>query len=144
MNIKHPAAKPRPPYDPSSRALFEDMGYGGGGVNGAIRWKDLALESLYPVDEDKEQAERATHARKMASGVTTSNQAHQAAQAPQPVQALPQIDQSLEEVDPSLDEDVDVDEGEDGDDEDENVENDDFEDDFDLDEEGDGSFDEDE
>ncbi|KAG6332513.1 hypothetical protein ID866_6575 [Astraeus odoratus] len=69
-NIKHPAARPRPPYDPTSRALFEDMGYAGGGVNGALRWKDLALEQLLPVDEEKEEAKRAAEARKMANGTT--------------------------------------------------------------------------
>ena len=78
-HIKHPAALPRPPYDPSSRALFEDMGYAGAGVNGALRWRDLALDVLLPVDEDKEEAKRATQARRMASG-TTSNQNPQAAQ----------------------------------------------------------------
>ncbi|KAJ3491373.1 hypothetical protein NLI96_g753 [Meripilus lineatus] len=72
-NIKHPAAKPRRPYDPSSRALFEDMGYAGGGVNGSLRWKDLALDLLLPVDEEKEEAEKAAQARKMASGVTANH-----------------------------------------------------------------------
>ncbi|KAJ7493195.1 hypothetical protein B0H11DRAFT_829613 [Mycena galericulata] len=76
-NVKHPASRPRPPYDPSSRALFEDMGYDGGGVNGALRWRDLALEHLLPVDEEKEEAKRAIEARKMASGAsnTTAPQA---------------------------------------------------------------------
>ncbi|KAF8449323.1 hypothetical protein L210DRAFT_2658672 [Boletus edulis BED1] len=69
-NIRHPAARPRPPYDPTSRALFEDMGYGGGGVNGALRWKDLAMEQLLPVDEEKEEMKRAAEARKMANGAT--------------------------------------------------------------------------
>jgi len=72
-NIKHPAARPRAPYDPSSRALFEDMGYAGGGVNGALRWKDLALDTLLPVDHEKEEAERAAQARKMASGASSNN-----------------------------------------------------------------------
>ena len=70
-SIKHPASRPRRPWDPSSRALFEDMGYAGGGVNGNLRWKDLALDVLLPVDEEKELAERAAHARKMASGITS-------------------------------------------------------------------------
>ncbi|KAK2465694.1 hypothetical protein APHAL10511_002238 [Amanita phalloides] len=59
---KHPAAKPRPPYDPFSRALFEDMGYAGGGVNGALRWRDLALDELMPIDEEKEEAKKAMQA----------------------------------------------------------------------------------
>jgi len=72
-NIKHPAARPRVPHDPASRALFDDMAYAGGGVNGALRWKDLALDLLLPVDREKEEAERAAQARKMASGTSTNN-----------------------------------------------------------------------
>lgn len=85
-NIKHPSSKPRPPYDPSSRALFEDMGYAGGGINGSLRWRDLGLEDLLPVDEEKEEAKRAMQARKMASGATNNNpqqQVHHPAQAQQ-------------------------------------------------------------
>ncbi|KAF8125397.1 hypothetical protein K438DRAFT_2151088 [Mycena galopus ATCC 62051] len=74
-NVRHPASRPRPPYDPSSRA--EDMGYDGGSVNGASRWRDLATEHLLPVDEEKE-AKRAIEARKMANGGTPN------ATAPQP------------------------------------------------------------
>jgi hypothetical protein len=48
------------------------MGYDGGGVNGALRWKDLAMEYLLPVDEEKEEANRAIEARKMASGASSS------------------------------------------------------------------------
>jgi hypothetical protein len=70
------------PYDPTSRALFEDMGYAGGGVNGTLRWKDLALDILLPVDKEKEEAEKAAHARKMASGATT-NQYQPASQQPE-------------------------------------------------------------
>jgi len=77
-NIKHPAARPRVPYDPTSRALFEDMGYAGGGVNGTLRWKDLALDILLPIDQEKEEAEKAAQARKMASGAAANH--HQAAQ----------------------------------------------------------------
>jgi len=94
-NIKHPAARPRPPYDPSSRALFEDMGYAGGGVNGALRWRDLALDELLPIDDEKEAAKRAMQARKMASGASNHNpQPQQQQQPPQ----LPQ-DQTVEELD---------------------------------------------
>lgn len=81
-SLKHPASRPRRPWDPSSRALFEDMGYAGGGVNGSLRWRDLALDTLLPVDEEKEEADRAAHARKMASGIATSH--------PHPPQAIPQ------------------------------------------------------
>ncbi|KXN88795.1 hypothetical protein AN958_06664 [Leucoagaricus sp. SymC.cos] len=93
-NIRHPAARPRPPYDPTSRALFEDMGYAGGGINGALRWRDLALDELLPVDEEKEEALRALQARKMASGTSGHNpqpQQHQAQQA--------QADQTMDEDD---------------------------------------------
>ncbi|KAI9573864.1 hypothetical protein HD554DRAFT_2202027 [Boletus coccyginus] len=97
-NIKHPAARPRPPYDPTSRALFEDMGYGGGGVNGALRWKDLALEQLLPVDEEKEVMKRATEARKMANGAT--GQAHHHPPPPQPPPPpADAADQTIEEED---------------------------------------------
>ncbi|KAJ6616957.1 hypothetical protein B0H10DRAFT_2034921 [Mycena sp. CBHHK59/15] len=65
-NVKHPASRPRPPYDPSSRALFEDMGYAGG-----------VSTYLLPVDEEKEELKRAVEARKMASGASNTT-------APQP------------------------------------------------------------
>ncbi|KAJ7229153.1 hypothetical protein GGX14DRAFT_530735 [Mycena pura] len=106
-HVKHPAARPRPPYDPSSRALFEDMGYDGGGVNGALRWRDLAMAHLLPVDEEKEEAKRAVEARKMASG---------ASNAPAP-QAGMGADQTGEE-----DEEEENDENENEDDEDEDEE----------------------
>ncbi|KAF9460558.1 hypothetical protein BDZ94DRAFT_1324025 [Collybia nuda] len=118
-NIKHPAARPRPPYDPSSRALFEDMGYAGGGVNGALRWRDLALEELLPVDEDKEEAKRAMQARKMASGA--SNQNPQPPQQPPP--QMPQ-DQTVDEED----DDDENDENDNDDDDDEEEEESDEED----------------
>ncbi|KAH9940877.1 uncharacterized protein BXZ73DRAFT_98709 [Epithele typhae] len=89
MSVKHPAALPRRPYDPTSRALFEDMGYGGGGVNGSIRWKDLALTLLFPVDSAREDADKAAQARQMASG-TASNQ-----QQPQQQQQVPPQQQQV-------------------------------------------------
>lgn len=95
-NIKHPAARPRPPYDPSSRALFEDMGYAGGGINGALRWRDLALDELLPIDEEKEEAKRAIQARKMANS-GTSNHNPQPQQQQNPGQG--QANQTLEEED---------------------------------------------
>ncbi|RDB15863.1 hypothetical protein Hypma_003653 [Hypsizygus marmoreus] len=117
-NIKHPAARPRPPYDPSSRALFEDMGYAGGGINGALRWRDLALDELLPIDEEKEEALRALQARKMASGTSNHN--------PQPQQ---------QQMPPQMPQDQTVDEDED-EDEDENDENEDNEDEDEEDEDG--------
>jgi len=115
-NIRHPAARPRPPYDPTSRALFEDMGYGGGGVNGALRWKDLAMEQLLPVDEEKEEMKRAAEARKMANGATGQPHHHPPPQPlPPPADAA---DQTIEEDDD--DDEGDVDEDENSTDHDEN------------------------
>ncbi|KAG2144571.1 hypothetical protein DEU56DRAFT_208893 [Suillus clintonianus] len=96
-NIKHPAARPRPPYDPTSRALFEDMGYGGGGVNGSLRWRDLALDRLLPVNEDKEEMRRAAEARKMANGATSQTQQQQQQPPPQPDAGDQTIDEEDEE-----------------------------------------------
>ncbi|KAG2142826.1 uncharacterized protein EDB93DRAFT_1064702, partial [Suillus bovinus] len=93
-NIKHPAARPRPPYDPTSRALFEDMGYGGGGVNGSLRWRDLALDRLLPVNEEKEEMKRAAEARKMANGATSQPQQQQ-----QPPPQTGVGDQTIDEED---------------------------------------------
>ncbi|KIL65598.1 hypothetical protein M378DRAFT_192358 [Amanita muscaria Koide BX008] len=110
-NVKHPAAKPRPPYDPYSRALFEDMGYAGGAVNGALRWRDLALDELMPIDEEKEEAKRAMQARKIASG--TTNAAPQQSQQQQQQPPLPQEPPSEATIDEEdidendLDEDID-------------------------------------
>lgn len=104
-NIKHPAAKPRPPYDPASRALYEDMGYEGGGVAGALRWKDMALEVLLPTDEAKEMSEKAAKARKMASGATNQGP------HPQPQQpVLTPGDQTIEDEDEEDEEDDEEDE----------------------------------
>ena len=77
-NLSHPAALPHVSGEPG-RALYEDMGYTG--VNAALRWKDLGLEMLLPVNEEKEAAERAALARKMASGAIQSN--HTGASVPE-------------------------------------------------------------
>ncbi|OBZ74222.1 hypothetical protein A0H81_05957 [Grifola frondosa] len=122
FSVKHPAARPRRPYDPSSRALFEDMGYAGGGINGSLRWKDLALDLLFPIDEAQQEAEKAAEARRLASGATTNHPPP----PPAPVQ-----DQTVDE-----------------DEEEENDENDNNEDDEDNDNDNDddaeSSFEEDE
>ncbi|KAG6808013.1 hypothetical protein H0H92_005694 [Tricholoma furcatifolium] len=92
-NLRHPAARPRLEFDPTSRALFEDMGYGGAGINGMMRWQELAMDELLPVDEEKEDAKRAEQARKMASGASNNPQPQQQQQqAPQ----MPQ-DQTIDE-----------------------------------------------
>nr|GAT46182.1 predicted protein [Mycena chlorophos] len=70
----HPTAKPRPLYDPSSRALFEDLGFGGLNINGAHRWRDLALDTLLQLDPVKEEAIRAADARKMTNGAANAPQ----------------------------------------------------------------------
>jgi len=111
LNIKHPAARPRRPYDPSSRALFEDMGYSGGGVNGSLRWKDLALDTLFPVDEAREAADKAAQARKLASG-TSAN--HPPPQQPHMQAAQATDDEDEEENDENENEDVDDDNDDDG------------------------------
>ncbi|KAH9943815.1 hypothetical protein B0H21DRAFT_474916 [Amylocystis lapponica] len=104
LNIKHPAARPRVPYDPSSRALFEDMGHAGGGVNRALRWKELALDLLFPVDEALQEANKAAQARKMASG-TSSNH---------PAQPAPVLGQNVEEDNENDENDENEDNGEEG------------------------------
>jgi len=104
-NIKHPAAKPRPPYDPYSRALFEDMGYAGGGVNGTLRWRDLALDELMPVDEEKEEAKKAMQARKMASGNANADHQHTQQQQQPPLPQEPPSEATLDEEEGDIDED---------------------------------------
>ena len=123
-HIKHPSAKPRPGYDPASRALFEDMGYAGGGINGTLRWRDLGLDDLLPVDEAKEEAKRAMQARKMASGATNNNPPGQ--QQPQPPQDQQgqtideeEEEEEEEENDENTIEDVDEEEEEEEEDEEE-------------------------
>ncbi|KAH9479703.1 hypothetical protein JR316_0008298 [Psilocybe cubensis] len=96
-HIKHPSSKPRPGYDPTSRALFEDMGYSGGGVNGSLRWRDLGLDDLLPVDESKEEARRAIQARKMASGSSNQNPPGQQQAYPTQGQLDASNDEDLEE-----------------------------------------------
>lgn len=42
-------------------------------MNGSLRWKDLALNLLFPVDEIKEEGEKAAQARKLASGASSNH-----------------------------------------------------------------------
>ncbi|KAF9025352.1 hypothetical protein BDZ89DRAFT_1016892 [Hymenopellis radicata] len=76
-NIKHPASKPRPfsAVDPrmQTRALYEDMSPAPTTVEMSVRWRELALETLLPPDEEKAQAEKALDARRMANGVPSNN-----------------------------------------------------------------------
>jgi hypothetical protein len=78
------------------------MGYAGGGVNGALRWRDLALDELMPVDEEKEEAKKAIQARKMASGTTNSDH-QQTQQGPLPQE--PPSEATLDEEEGDIDED---------------------------------------
>jgi len=80
LSIKHPASRPKRPFEPSSRALFEDMVPLGAGVNGFLRWKDLGLDTLLPVDDEAEKKAQAEQARKMANGAP----AHQQSTGPPP------------------------------------------------------------
>ncbi|TFY72444.1 hypothetical protein EVG20_g551 [Dentipellis fragilis] len=101
------------PYDPTSRALFEDMGYAGGGINGTLRWKDLALDTLLPVDREKEEAEKAAQARIMASGAAVNH--HQPAQQGSDDAAMDDDDDDEENDENENDENDEDDLDEDGD-----------------------------
>ncbi|KII87277.1 hypothetical protein PLICRDRAFT_177048 [Plicaturopsis crispa FD-325 SS-3] len=89
---KHPSSRPRLPKDLTSRALYQDGGSQRSDMNAALLWKDLAMDILLPVDEEKEAERRAATARKMASGAAANHQTH-AQQHQQPA------DQTLEEED---------------------------------------------
>lgn len=122
---KHPSKKPRPGYDPTSRALFEDMGYGGGGVNEQLRWLDLGLDDILPVDEDKELAKRAIQARKMASGASHHNpQGHQQAHVPQMQQVEDEEDDDDDEEENDENTNEEFEEEEEGEEEEEDSEGD--------------------
>ncbi|KAF5369891.1 hypothetical protein D9758_001052 [Tetrapyrgos nigripes] len=112
MSIKHPASRPRPRYDPIARtSLHTELGYDGGGLNGSLRWKELALSELLPVDELKEEAQKAMEARQMASGAGNNNNP----QAGQAQEGLGQGDRTIDEEEEE--------EEEEGSEEDENDEN---------------------
>lgn len=73
-SLGHPAARPRTQGDPTSRALFEDVVvYGVEPFSGTLRWHELALDQLLPVDEQKAEAERAAQARTVAPGISPSH-----------------------------------------------------------------------
>jgi hypothetical protein len=80
----------------------------GAGVNGFLRWKELGIDGLLPVDEDAEKAAQAESARKMANGAPTHN--------PPPAQAA-----QIESLDPIARQNIEqneVDEEDEGDEED--------------------------
>jgi hypothetical protein len=66
-NVNHPASLLHTNRDPASRALFVDNMYTGA-VTQALRWDDLALDHLLPVDKEKTDAESAALAREAAVG----------------------------------------------------------------------------
>lgn len=106
-NLRHPANRPRKPTDPSSRAFFSDLAYAGGGTNGALRWRDLALDRLLPVNRSREEAARAALARLMANGanqVNTPAVGQPQAQPPEPGQQIEESEEDEEEVDEDTDE----------------------------------------
>jgi len=109
LSIKHPASRPKRPFEPSSRALFEDMVPLGGGVNGFLRWKELGLDTLLPVDEEAEKKAQAEQARKMANGAPT----HQQSTGPLP----PPADARRQTVETQTDEEGDEEDTEGDDDE---------------------------
>ncbi|KZT21200.1 hypothetical protein NEOLEDRAFT_793973 [Neolentinus lepideus HHB14362 ss-1] len=92
FSLKHPASRPRLYRDPHSRSLFQDSAYGKGGKNDNLQWKDLALSELLPVNEVKEEADKAAQARRMASGATPGNSGGQ-----QPPDPPPGPDQTVDE-----------------------------------------------
>lgn len=81
------------------------MGYAGGGINGSLRWRDLGLEDLLPVDEEKEEAKRAMQARKMASGANNNPQTQQVHNPAQVQQDQLNEEEEEEEEDEDEDED---------------------------------------
>ena len=103
-SIKHPASKARLKYEPSPRALFEDMAGDSGSISGALRWQDLALNDLLPIDEEKEAARKAFQARKMASGASNNNPPGQQQQQQAPQTQQGQADDEDDEDDDEIDE----------------------------------------
>jgi hypothetical protein len=80
----------------------------GAGVNGFLRWKELGLDTLLPVDEEAEKRAQAEQARKMANGAP----AHQQSTAPPPQPTgmqrqavVTQIDEDGDEEDTEGDDD---------------------------------------
>lgn len=105
-NLNHPAALPNIASEPL-RALYQDIGYSGENINATLRWKELGLDLLLPVNQAKEEAVRAAVARKMASGAA-QNHAHGTA-----------IDQNIDDDDDSNEDGEEDDEDEEEEDEEE-------------------------
>ena len=114
-------------FDPNSRVLFEDIQYMLG-PHAETRWNDLALELLLPIDQDKLDAERASQARKLASGVgagsSTSGTAPRHSAPPPPPMPGGPPPVVVAPVPLPMDEDEDEEEQEEEEDEEEHDEND--------------------
>lgn len=82
----------------------------GAGVNGFLRWKELGLDTLLPVDEEAEKKAQAEQARKMANGAPTHQQP--SVPPPQPAQRQTVGMQTEEEGDEEDTEGDDEEEGE--------------------------------
>jgi hypothetical protein len=133
LSTKHPASRPKRPFEPSSRALFEDMVPLGAGVNGFLRWKELGIDGLLPIDEDAEKAAQAESARKMANGAQGQN--------PPPAQVPPSLDPSVRQNDGITEDEEEVDEADEDEDEDDDDDEEEAEEEEEEEEEGSGNDD---
>ncbi|EJD43698.1 hypothetical protein AURDEDRAFT_137666 [Auricularia subglabra TFB-10046 SS5] len=124
--LTHPASFPRIPYDPTSRTLFEDASSASSTLQG-LRWRDLALDLLLPVDPEKAEAARAALARKQASGTgNPAGRAQAQVPVPDPDDEFEDVDGSEEESDEDDDDDEEEEEDEDEGDEEEEEEEEDY------------------
>ncbi|KDQ13012.1 hypothetical protein BOTBODRAFT_175888 [Botryobasidium botryosum FD-172 SS1] len=99
------------PLGPITRSLYEDARFMEGSNNGHLRWGDIALDRLLPVDPRKVEADKAASARRAANGVGQGNnpsaqQPHQAEQ-----QEMSDEEEEIEEEEDEL-EDNEENEGE--------------------------------
>ncbi|PBK65898.1 hypothetical protein ARMSODRAFT_917186 [Armillaria solidipes] len=114
--LSHPAAQQRVIHDATARSVLLGMSSAGGGLD-ALKWKELALSELLPIDAAKEEAEQASEARKMASGASANNPPPQYEPTPMIIAAGPE-----EEEDEDEDEEEDEEEEEDDEEEEEEEE----------------------
>ncbi|KAG7444470.1 uncharacterized protein BT62DRAFT_900310 [Guyanagaster necrorhizus] len=119
--LSHPAAQQRVIHDATARSVLLGMSTPGGGMD-ALKWKELALSELLPIDEAKEEAEQASEARKMASGASANNPPPQYEQTPMIVAAGPPEEEEDEEDEEDEEEDDEDEEEVEGGEEEENEE----------------------
>ena len=86
----------------------------GAGINGFLRWKELGLDTLLPVDEEAEKKAQAEQARKMANGAPAHQQA--TGPPPQPIGVQRQAAETLTDEEGD-EEDTEGDDGEEGEEE---------------------------